>query len=610
MMKLIRWHLLLLGLFVWQAGLAQTAEITLLDEISLSDVALKRNSRERKIQTLNDSILRNNDPALSTLLKFNTPIHLRENGYGMVASASFRGTSAQQTAVVWNGININSQFTGQTDFNTIATGNFDQVAIRPGGGSVLYGSGAIGGSIHLNNKLSFDGKFQNFAQLQAGSFDTYNALYRGKISTEKTSLRLSVSHNSSRNDYEYWDTGIFNENGDFFNTGLSASVAHWINETNILKFHSNFFNSQRAFSGTLTAPSKSKFRDQNSRNLLEWKALLGKMTSSLKLAYLEEHYKYYENRDREEHNFGNAGTGIIKYEFNYEIKQNLQLTAVGDLQKTRGEGSNIGVNSRSIGSAALLLQHRLGKFSYQASLRKEATENYSSPLLYGLHTSYTFSENYQLRFSHSKNFRIPGFNDLYWYAGGNLELDPETSTQWELGQTYKFKNFEFDLAAFLIDVENLLRWVPGRDGLWRPENTAKVQNKGLEASLSWQKQIKNHQFNFTSNYAYTLSEDEQSGLQLIYTPMYKLGASAGYSFKRFSMFYQFMHTGEVFISSDNNYSLPAFQVSNLGLAYSLGKNEQWQFQLQLRNLFDAEYMNMPARPMPGRHFNSSISFKF
>lgn len=609
-MKLIRWHLLLLGMFVWQAGLTQTAEITLLDEISLSDVALKRNSRERKIQTLNDSILRNNDPALSTLLKFNTPIHLRENGYGMVASASFRGTSAQQTAVVWNGININSQFTGQTDFNTIATGNFDQVAIRPGGGSVLYGSGAIGGSIHLNNKLSFDGKFQNFAQLQAGSFDTYNALYRGKISTEKTSLQLSVSHNSSRNDYEYWDTGIFNENGDFFNTGLSASVAHWVNETNILKFHSNFFNSQRAFSGTLTAPSKSKFRDQNSRNLLEWKSLLGKMTSSLKLAYLEEHYKYYENRDREEHNFGNAGTGIIKYEFNYEIKQNLQLTAVGDLQKTRGEGSNIGVNSRSIGSAALLLQHRLGKFSYQASLRKEATENYSSPLLYGLHTSYAFSENYQLRFSHSKNFRIPGFNDLYWYAGGNLELDPETSTQWELGQTYKFKNFEFDLAAFLIDVENLLRWVPGRDGLWRPENTAKVQNKGLEASLSWQKQIKNHQFSFSSNYAYTLSEDEQSGLQLIYTPMHKLGASAGYSFKRFSMFYQFMHTGEVFISSDNNYSLPAFQVSNLGLAYSLGKNEQWQFQLQLRNLFDAEYMNMPARPMPGRHFNSSISFKF
>jgi iron complex outermembrane receptor protein len=610
MMKLFRWHLLLFGLLLWQVNLAQTAEITLLDEVSLSDVALKRNSKERKLQTLNDSILRNNDPALTSLLKFNTPIHLRENGYGMVASASFRGTSAQQTAVVWNGININSQFTGQTDFNTIATGNFDQVAIRPGGGSVLYGSGAIGGSIHLNNKLSFDGKFQNFAQLQAGSFDTYNALYRGKISTEKTSLQLSISQNSSQNDYEYWDTGVFNENGDFYNTGLSASIAHWLNETNILKFHSNFFNSQRAFSGTLTAPSKSKFQDKNSRNLLEWRSLFGKMTSSLKLAYLEENYKYYENREREEHNFGKAGTGIMKYELNYEFNQNLEVTGIADLQKTRGEGSNIGENSRSIGSAALLLQHRLGRFSYQASLRKEATENYSSPLLYGLHTSYAISNNYKVRLSHSKNFRIPGFNDLYWYAGGNLQLEPETSIQWELGQNFIFKDFEFDLAAFVIDVENLLRWVPGRDGLWRPENTARAQNIGLEASLNWEKQIRNHRLSFTSNYAYTQSEDRRSELQLIYIPRHKLGASAGYSFKKLSMFYQFMHTGEVYTSSDNNYSLSAFQISNLGLAYRLGNNEQWQLQLQLRNLFDAEYMNMPSRPMPGRHLNSSISFKF
>ena len=63
----------------------------------------------------------------------------------MVSSASFRGTNAQQTAVVWNGININSQLTGQTDFNTLIPGNYGDVVVRSGGGSVQYGVAQLGG---------------------------------------------------------------------------------------------------------------------------------------------------------------------------------------------------------------------------------------------------------------------------------------------------------------------------------------------------------------------------------------------------------------------------------------------------------------------------------
>jgi iron complex outermembrane receptor protein len=66
----------------------------------------------------------------------------------MVSSPSFRGHT-QQTAVIWNGININSQLLGQTDFNTINTRfQFDCRCWRK---APFMGQTAIGGSIHLNN---------------------------------------------------------------------------------------------------------------------------------------------------------------------------------------------------------------------------------------------------------------------------------------------------------------------------------------------------------------------------------------------------------------------------------------------------------------------------
>ncbi len=181
----------------------QLDSINYLDEVVLSDVRLYQNSGGNRLQVLKDSTLEQNEPVLSNLLKFNSPIYFKENGPGMVASAAFRGTTASQTAVVWNGININSQFTGQTDFNTILTSGYDRIVVRSGGGSVLYGSGAIGGSVHLNNDLDFGRGFKNELQLQAGSFSSFFGNYKTEYSSEKTSVQFGLSRYSSDNDFKY-----------------------------------------------------------------------------------------------------------------------------------------------------------------------------------------------------------------------------------------------------------------------------------------------------------------------------------------------------------------------------------------------------------------------
>ena len=81
---------------------AQHDAITHLEPVLIADNVLKKFSNSQLVTTLNDSVLAKNQPSLTSLLNFNSTIYFKENGLAMVSSPSFRGTTAQQTAVVWN----------------------------------------------------------------------------------------------------------------------------------------------------------------------------------------------------------------------------------------------------------------------------------------------------------------------------------------------------------------------------------------------------------------------------------------------------------------------------------------------------------------------------
>ena len=609
MRKTIFFLLVLILLHV-NSVLAQKDAITVLDEVVLSDFRLYKNSVGQEVTILGDSTLTENEPLLTSLLKFNTPIYFRENGYGMVSSASFRGTTASQTAVVWNGININSQFNGQTDFNTLTTAGYENIAVRAGGGSVLYGSGAIGGSVHLNNRFRFDQGFRNRLRLEYGSFNTFNGHFQFDYSSERTNIRAGISRFQADNDYPYLRTDRVNENGDFYNTGFNAGIAHLLDKYNTLKFYTNFHEGERGFSGTLTAPSKSMYRDLNSRNLLEWKSFFSQFTSSLKLAYLDEKYEYYANRNSEHFDYGRAKTGIVKYDLEYDLSENISLNGIVDYQHTHGEGANVGENNRNIGAFALLLNHRLGRLKYEVSARQEITDSYQSPLLFSLGAIYAFTDFYDLKFNLSRNFRIPAYNDLFWRAGGNLGLKPEESYQAEVGQNLHFGEFEFSLTGYVMQISDLLRWTPDSSGMWRPENTQRVRNYGLEAFAGYEKELGDHHMSFTGTYAFTRTNDENLDKELIYVPKHKATAAAEYSIQSFSFYYQYLYTGSVFTSSDNNYSLDGYTVSNMGLHYRPGKRNRFKIGVEVRNLWNSSYKSLPSRPMPGRSFSSSLTINF
>lgn len=592
---------------------SQSDSITELQTVVLTDKKLADFSTGQKLTTLSDSLLNYNQPSLTSVLNYNTPIYFKENGLGMVSSPSFRGTTAQQTAVVWNGININSQFNGQTDFNTINAGSFNEINVRPGGGSIVYGTGAIGGTVHLNNTLSFTEKLKNQVRLSYGSFNTLDARYRLSASSKKWSTQISVTRNQSDNDYEFIEKEGKNLNGEFYNTSFNAAVAYRFSSANTIRFYSQLYESERHFSLIRPSENKTKYDDFNARNLLEWEIGFGKFTSLAKLAYLQEEYTYFENIERDNFSFSEAKTWIAKYDLNYQISSAMQVNGILSYNRTKGLGTNLTETTREISSASVLFKHQpLENLQYELAVRKEATQAYESPFLYSAGIDFKVTDFYKLKANVSKNFRIPTFNDLYWSTGGNLDLAAEEAQQFELGNEFLYQNFNFSLTTYYNSIDNMIRWLPSNDGFWQPENVEEAETYGAEALLGWKKKWKQHQFQFNGTYAYTISENKETGNQLIYVPYHKATASLYYGFNQFFVDYQFLFNGEVFTRTDNEsaYNLDAYSLSNIGIGCYFGKNNEFTFGGKIRNLFNTPYENVEDRQMPGINYTIYITLNF
>jgi iron complex outermembrane receptor protein len=604
---------LLLASAVFKVQAQGDSTVYQLDEVVLVDNLLKDFSTGQTLVTISDSTMLKNTPSLTNILNQHTGIYFKQNGLGMVSSPSFRGTTASQTAVLWNGININSKFNGQLDFNTINAGNFESISVRAGGGSLVYGSGAIGGTVHLNNVLKYNSEWTNQFHVKYGSFNTLDARYKTQAGGENWATTVSVVRFSSDNDYNYPNSDNFNRNGQFQNTGINASLAFKLNKIHSLRFYSQFFNGERHFSLIRPSENKTKYKDLNYRNLLEWRSDFGKFESSTRVAFLSEKYKYFPNIENDRFTFGKAQTFIGKYTADYKFSNSEQLTGILSFNSTKGEGSNIPEEQRNIGAFVLLWKQAINpKWNYEVGGRKELTSVYDSPLLFNFGTEYQVTDYYRLKLNGSKNFRIPTFNDLYWTGNENVDLKPETSYQVELGNQFSGKNWKVNLTGFYNDIDNLIQWIPQSSGFWSPENRENVHTYGAELYASGSKSFGNHHFQLSGNYSYTLSKNQKTGNQLIYVPYRKAATNLNYEFKRFFVNYQLRLIGDVFTRSDNNPEnvLPGYAISNFGLGYHFGKHRQLTAGTQLNNIFDIYYQNVEDRIMPGIHFNFYLTLNF
>ncbi len=582
-----------------------------LDEVVVSDRQLKKYATGQKQLHLNDSVLHRNPSSLTDVLNFNTPIYFNQNGYGMVSSASFRGTTAQQTAVIWNGININSQFNGQTDFNTILANNASEVVVKSGGGSVVYGSGAIGGSVHLTNQLKFDNKQQHFFQSSYASFETFDTRYQFLKSTENTSISINLSRNTSENNFPTSNRNLpKNTNAAFERNSLQASASVKLTPLHKLTYHVWYTRNFRNFPILRASENPSAYTNEDFRNMLEWETKFNYFSSHLRFAQLSESFLYNQNTNQSFTTTNLANTRIARYDLSYD-KRNWHFNVLLEGNLATASGDNLQEDTRRIFAASFLAKLKWNsRLVTEASFRREYANLYNSPFLYALGAEYQLLESLFLSSNWSKNFRIPTFNDLFWQGSGNIDLLPENSTQGEIGFLVKKQKWKLGFTYFHQDIRDMIRWIPNQNSVWQPVNTDHVVAQGVEAEASFHKQFGTVFWQVNANYTYTSSVNQATGNQLRYIPYHKANAAMSFKWKQWNFDTQLVYVGEVFTRSSNhpNFTLQDYLLQHVGVHYKLPKFSFVELGLRSYNIANTNYQSVENLPMPGRSFLVQIQF--
>lgn len=578
----------------------------ILDDIIITDVRLGRT--DQSVITIPDSVITILPSTLSEILSLHTPIYFKENGYGMVSSPRFRGTTASQTAVQWNGININSKFLGQSDFNTITTGNFNEIQIKPGGGSLTHGSGAIGGTVHLNNRLRYGLGSRSEIMLNKGSFGALKGRLFSEYSTKNKSIQIGIIRFQSDNDFEIKKINYQIRNGQFWNHGLNINAGFILNAHNSISIFTEGQQDETHFSLITPNASKTKYQNNNIRTLIKYDNQWRDLHSTIRMSYLLNQWKYFENIEGDNTSGGDMHSYILKYDGKWTINSESELIFMGEYNYNTATGFKTGIEQEDqhLGGLALLYKHHFKTIDVETGLRKNINYDYSSPLLYWINTKIKIKDWYDVGVQVSKNFRAPTFNDLYWQPGGNKNLVAENANQIELNNEFHFLNTSIGMNAYYYRINDMISWRPTFTGIWRPVNVDRAETKGIEFFVSTQQNIGNHRFTYRGTYAYTNSKNLTTQKAFVYVPKHHWNQVIGYQFTQYFVNIYTRHVGKVYTLNDNSKSLDGYMIFNAQAGYN---DNNYNVVLDVKNLFDTIYESVENRPMPQRNFSITLNIK-
>jgi len=607
------------------------------DTISIEGITVQA-SRIQKIsgykQTRLDSLIlqQYSTNSFSDMLSRHSPVFIKSYGQGALASASFRGTSASHTKVLWNGVEINSPMLGQTDFSMIPVTIADEVTLNHGGGSISKGSGALGGSITINNEIDWS-KDYDFEFIQdAGSFDTYKTSTSVQLGNNNLQSRTRLHYSTSENDFSFKNNFKNREdpptevrqNAGYNQTSLLQELYWKPTPNDVVTAHLWGQNYSREIAPPLGVNGSIRDEKQNNqflRSVAEWKKQLSGKTISIRSAWLYDYLNYQNNiANIDSDNYSYRWVSVAK--FKTPLTEKLDLKSSLNYKRELAHSENYkGSKQRNTLTAFAGLEYTISpRLITRLMLRQQMVDGELIPLIpsAGLDYQLVKHESLYLKANISRNYRLPTLNDLYWSPGGNRELQPEEGVSWELGLDYTkslFENLKLktEVTGYQSNINNWISWLPDSVmSFWTPQNFRSVTSKGLESSIriSW----KNDKLNLISEMAYYLTRTYDKGNQFnsgkdaheqfIYVPQHSYSSFSVIRYKNYQAGITYRYTGKRFTTPENDAYMPSFQLLDLSVSYNVNRqNFQGQLAFKINNVFDTNYQVVAWRPMPGRNYH-------
>ncbi|MGV3638105.1 MAG: TonB-dependent receptor [Flavobacteriales bacterium] len=566
---------------------------------------------------------------LGTLLTNESSVFIKSYGLGSLATTAFRGGSANHTAVLWNGFNLGSPMNGQLDLSLVPVLAANDVRIEHGGATALWGSGAVGGTIHLNNVPRFARGPYVEVGASVGSFGDLRQQVSASVGHARWSASVALFHTAARNDFRYAVDGVNAErrqvNAQLEQRGSLVQLHHQINARQRISIGYWYQYSDRGIPPTLQqGRSTAEQRDESHRLTAAWQYAAPRSVWHVRSAWFHEGLRWFpfdatavDSRSR---------TAIAEGEWRFRPGRGhlliLGLNATHAAARSDGY-ADAPQQLRSALFGAYTYTARSERWSASASARQERMDQRLVPFTANIGAQMRVWPGAQVKASVSKLYRVPTFNDLYWVPGGVRDLLPESGHGGEVGVALDRKvgrvTVNGEVTTYSRTMDQWIIWLPG-PAYWSPQNVMQVWSRGVEAGAEAVVPMGRSKLSFALNTDHVVStnqraksaDDASVDKQLIYTPMYSGRARIGLQRGRFSATCIAMCTGYRYTSTDNRSFLEPFTVANAWLAYTLrtGKRGSVSVDLQCNNLFDARYQVIADRPMPLRHYRIGVRYQF
>jgi len=630
-LKLIFISVFLFGSFVSKAQFLDTVFSLNPVEISISKEEFLVGS---KIESLDSMKLEaNKDGSLTDIINNYFPIYIKENAGGL-ATIKFRGTSADHTSIMFNGININSLTLGHSNISHVPSFLFDEVKIQYGSSSSLYGTDAIGGSIHLNNKTRWN---QGFNLGLEGGFASFNSYFKGiqlGYSNNGISYKIKAYHLDNENSFPFTNTAVkdfekkefiqdTSKNSALLNYGLLQELDFKLGNHlfSYIKYWYDFdwYEAQPNMSANYYGGDFVEILNKHSRAIAGLKYYKGNHKIISEFGYVEDYQLY--NKNEEQIISTKTFLGKLNYfnsklwdgRFNFGVNYNYILPEV--------YAYNGNINEKRIDVFTSYKKQFSPKLSAIINLRETIVINYRNRFTPTFGLNYTFfddtDQDWKIKLSYSSSYKIPTFNQRFWYPNGNPNILPENGNNFEFNSDYHYKEkgveYDFGLSTYYMQVDNWIQWV--NLDIWRPINLKKVNNVGFELKLRSRFKISNIFFTTSLSYGYTRAVEVKSyngkkinkGKQLIYTPKHLGKIFCGLVYKNWNFHSIISYTGSRYTESYKQ--LDGYLLFNMRVGKTIKAGSHlFNINFKVQNVFNVQYQNWEYYAMPGRNYAINLKY--
>lgn len=588
---------------------------------------------------------------LSELLSDYSPVFIKSYGKGSMATASFRGAAATHTQVFWNGMNLNSPMRGLADLSLVPVYFTDGMYLLHGGSSMTKGSGALGGSIHLENTPDWSSKLSMEGMAEAGSYGARKTFFKLTLGNERLQSSTRLFYETAENNFSFYNTGVMPNKNDtlegagFLKGGILQEfyLRHAGNNVSGLRLWLQGSDRNLPQLMSYQGSEREEYQtDLQFRAQYDWKKYTDGLNYHFFTGLNTTRLNYYRatptfdfvNEDSESRELGFLNHLRIFRQFDDETYVTMSLDANYYEVNALNRITDIGFEKYRLETSLMMNMHLKPSemFAMFVLIRADFYDDDMVPLIPSAGIEWQLSRNLPLvlRANAARNFHKPTLNELYWIPGGNPDLESEDGYTGDVSLSAAFGGdkltFSNEVTGYLSLIKNWISWQPAVSGAyyWEADNIREVFSRGIEyqykASLRTGpvtfRSGGNYSFTRTANQNAVNSADESRGKQLIYIPKHKGGAYLSASWNRFTLKFDLNGVGRRYTTSSNRESAYE-QVLN---PYWLGKlsagkqieyrDVQMNLKLTVDNLFDQSYQSILWRPMPGRHYALSVALNF